>query len=248
MIKGSFFSIQVTCVWILPPGSTGERTESSWLIYYRRSFISTFNNSITLLWWPQSIILFFTVYCVTAFSTQKSKKNELHKYHKSTNTQKHKYNGLMSAATCRASPNPDPDIWCEMQLKQGVQIQPNWTLNRGSTPPKCENYFCFTFISVTGLRSFLRLLVENSLWLFNQSWQKNPFGSFIFCFIKHEHHSRQIPPKCWIIWEVYKASQRPLWSNYRIIRHRRRGLCNVLTPTHTMLKIENFARGTADPM
>ena len=88
--------------------------------------------------------------------------------HKSTNTQKHKYNGLMSAATCRASPNPDPDIWCEMQLKQGVQIQPNWTLNRGSTPPKCENYFCFTFISVTGLRSFLRLLVENGLWLFNQ--------------------------------------------------------------------------------
>ena len=150
MIKGSFFSIQVTCVWILPPGSTGERTESSWLLYYRRSFISTFSNSITLLWWPQSIILFFTVYCVTAFLTQKSKKNELHKYHKSTNTQKHKYNGLMSAATCRASPNPDPDIWCEMQLKQGVQIQPNWTLNRGSTPPKCENYFCFTFISVTG--------------------------------------------------------------------------------------------------
>ena len=140
MIKGSFFSIQVTCVWILPPGSTGERTESSWLIYYRRSFISTFNNSITLLWWHQSIILCFTVYCVTAFLTQKSKKNELHKYHKSTNTQKHKYNGLMSAAACRASPNPDRDIWCEMQLKQGVQIQPNWTLNRGSTPPKCENF------------------------------------------------------------------------------------------------------------
>ena len=85
--KGVFFQHSGHLCLDIASWLKGERTESSWLlIYYRRPFISTFNNSITLLWWPQSIILFFTVlYCVTAFSTKKSKKNELHKYHKSTN-------------------------------------------------------------------------------------------------------------------------------------------------------------------